>query len=319
MSEVGISAIGAVVPEKILTNSDLEKLVETNDEWIVSRTGIRERHILSKGESLLPLVTEAGKQACDKAKINPTELDFVLSSTLTPDHLCPGQAFEIANQLQAAHAFCFDINAACSGFIYGLATAESLLKTRNIKTGLVTAAEQLTRTVDYSDRSTCVLFGDATAAAVVTNDHPEHLLLHTELGADPTMAYEVTIGGVRNLLEDQKSDYYFKQSGKAIFKFAVSKIKELYNIVPQKVGLKPEQITYVIPHQANIRIIEAAAKEVVSHNTVVLSNIEKYGNTSSASIGLALNQYWDTFKKGDYIMLIGFGGGLAWGAALFEW
>jgi 3-oxoacyl-[acyl-carrier-protein] synthase-3 len=193
-----------------------------------------------------------------------------------------------------------------------------MLKTRNVKYGLVTSGEQLTRTIDYTDRSTCVLFGDATAAAILTNDHPEHLLLHTELGADPTMAYEVTIGGVRNLLDDQRPDFYFKQNGKTVFKFAVSKIKELYDTVPRKVGLKPEQIKYLIPHQANIRIIEAATKDVDS-NTVVISNIERYGNTSSASIGVALNESWGRFNKGDYIMLIGFGGGLSWGAALFKW
>jgi 3-oxoacyl-[acyl-carrier-protein] synthase-3 len=319
MTQVGISGIGAMVPEKILTNSDLEKLVETTDEWIVSRTGIRERHVLNKGEDLAPLVIESGRMACNRANIKPEQLDFVISSTVAPDRICPAQSFEVAHHLQANKAFCFDLNAACSGFLYGLATAESFLKTRDIKVGLVTAGEQLTRTVDYTDRSTCVLFGDATAAAVVTNDHPEHLLLYTELGSDPTMAHEVTIGGVKDLLEDQRASFYFKQNGKTVFKFAVSKIKELYDIVPRKVGLKPEQIKYVIPHQANIRIIEAAAKEVVSNNTTIISNIEHYGNTSSASIGLALNESWDRFKKGDYIILIGFGGGLSWGAALLEW
>ncbi len=319
MSEVGISAIGAAVPQKILTNSDLEKMVETSDEWIVSRTGIRERHILDKGESITPLVVESAKMACQRGNFNPEELDFVISATLTPDRISPAQACEVAHHLQANHAFCFDLNAACSGFIFGLATADSLLKTRNIKYGLVTAGEQLTRTVDYSDRTSCVLFGDASAAALLTNDHPEHLILYTELGSDPTMANEVTIGGVRNLLDDQLSDYYFKQNGKAVFKFAVNKIKELYEIVPQKVGLKPEQIKYLIPHQANIRIIESAAKDIVSNNTVVISNIERYGNTSSASIGVAFHESWDRFQKGDYVMLVGFGGGLSWGAALLQW
>jgi 3-oxoacyl-[acyl-carrier-protein] synthase-3 len=319
MIDVGISAIGATVPEKILTNSDLEKMVETSDEWIVTRTGIRERHILDSGELIAPLVVESGRIACQRANVEPGKLDFIISSTLTPDRISPAQSFEVAQGLQANNAFCFDVNAACSGFLFALATAESFLKTRNVKTGLITAGEQLTRLIDYTDRSSCVLFGDATAAAVVTNDHPEHLVLYTELGSDPTMANEVVIGGVRNLLEDQRQDYYFRQNGKAIFKFAVNKIKEMYDIVPGKVGLKPEQVNYIIPHQANIRIIEAAAKEVVSNNTTIISNIERYGNTSSASIGLAFNESWDRFKKGDYIMLIGFGGGLSWGAALIEW
>jgi len=318
MTEVGISGIGAVVPQKILTNSDLEKMVETSDEWIVSRTGIRERHILDKGEMITPLIVESAQMACQKGNVKPEDLDFVVSATLTPDRISPAQSFDVAHHLQANHAFCFDLNAACSGFIYGLAMAESLLKTRPIKTGLVTAGEQLTRMVDYTDRSSCVLFGDATAAAILTNDHPEHLLLYTELGGDPTMANEVTIGGIRNLLDNQSSEFYFKQNGKAVFKFAVNKIKELYDTVPRKVGLKPEQIKYVIPHQANIRIIEAATKEV-AHNTIVISNIERYGNTSSASVGVAFNESWDRFQKGDYVMLMGFGGGLSWGAALFQW
>ncbi len=318
MTQVGISGIGAAVPKKILTNSDLEKMVETTDEWIVTRTGIRERHILDNDERMAPLVAEAGKIACSNANFDSSKLDFVISSTIAPDRITPAQSYEVARELQANNSFCFDLNAACSGLIYGLAAAESFLKTRNIKTGLVTSGEQLTRLTDYTDRASCVLFGDAASALLVTNDHPEHLLLYTELGADPTLADEVVIGGVKDLTNNT-GDFYFRQNGKVIFKFAANKIKELYETVPQKVGIKPEQIRYILPHQANIRIIDNAAKDVVSQNTEILSNIDRYGNTSSASIGLVLHESRHRFQKGEYILLIGFGGGLSWGAALIEW
>jgi 3-oxoacyl-[acyl-carrier-protein] synthase-3 len=319
MKEIGISSIGAAVPEKLLTNADLEKMVDTTDEWITTRTGIRERHILRPEENIYEIVTKAARMACETIELDPDKLDFIVSSTLTPDRFSPAQACEVARELGANHGFCFDLNAACSGFVFGLAMAESLLKSRNdLSYGLVTAGEQLSRVTDYSDRSSCVLFGDGATAAVVTSDRPQHLLLCTELGSDPSMSQEVVIGGINDLLQDRRSNYYFRQNGKVVFKFAVSKIKELLETVPAKVGIKPEQIKYVIPHQANQRII-AAGKDFSIGDIEFISNIEKYGNTSSASIGLALHENWHRFQKGDYVMLIAFGGGLSWGAALIQW
>lgn len=317
--EIGISGAGFSVPQKVLTNHDLEKMVDTNDEWIVTRTGIRERHIIQPGETITGLTTTAARKACEMANFDSQKLDFVISSTLTPDRISPAQSFEIAKGLNSNQAFCFDMNAACSGLMYGLAAAESFLKTRPIKNGLVTAGEHLTRLVDYTDRNSCVLFGDAAAAIVLTNDHPEHLLLYTELGSDPTLGDEVTIGGVQNLLNGQKEGFYFTQNGKVVFRFAVNIIKQLFDTVPRKVGLKPEQIKYVITHQANNRIIEAAAKDLASEKTEFITNLERYGNTSSASIGVAFVESWNRFRKGDYILMIGFGGGLSWGATLLEW
>lgn len=319
MAEVGIISIGAAVPERILTNTDLEKMVETTDEWILTRTGIRERHIMGPEETLTAMVTQAARNACGRVDRKPQELEFIISSTLTPDRISPAQAFEIARNLQMNHAFCFDLNAACSGFVYALAIAESLLKTRNISTGLVTAGEQLSSLINYKDRSTCILFGDGAAAALVTNDHPEHLILYSELGSDPSMADEVVIGGVRDLINNRRDDFYFRQNGKVVFKFAVGKIKEICERVPQKTGLTIDDIEYIIPHQANMRIVEAVSKEISSEKTQFLYNIAKFGNTSSASIGLVLNDEWSRFKKGDHILLIGFGGGLSWGAVLIEW
>ncbi len=318
MSEVGIRSIGTAVPKKSLTNSELEKMVDTTDEWITVRTGIKERRILGADETIAGLVTDAAKIACERSNVNPKELDFIISSPIAPDRITPAQAYEVANRLGIDRVFCFDLNAACTGFIYGLAAAESFLKTRSIKTGLVTAGEQISKMVDYTDRASCVLFGDGAGAAVVTSDRPEHLILHTELGSFPSQAEDVVIGGVSHLAANNLSEFYFRQNGKTVFKFAVNIIKELYDSVPRKAGLKPEQIRYIIPHQANIRIIEAV-KDVAVGKTEFISNIERYGNTSSVSIPLAMNDHWDRFQKGDYILLVGFGGGLSWGATLLEW
>ncbi len=319
MKTVGISAVSLAFPQKVLTNSDLEKMVDTSDEWITTRTGIKERHILDKDETVYSFVAQAAKEACAQITLDPGRLDFIISSTVTPDRCCPAQACDVGREIGANKGFCFDINAACSGFVFGLTLADSLMKTNdNLKYGLVTAGEQLSRVLDYTDRNSCVLFGDGASAAVVTTENPEHIIIGTELGSDPTMSNEVVIGGINDLLNDKKADYYFKQNGKTVFKFAVSKIKEMFETLPAKVGIKPGQIKYVIPHQANLRIIDAG-KEMVKGEIEFISNIAKYGNTSSASIGMALAENWHRFQKGDYVMLIGFGGGLSWGAALIEW
>jgi len=319
VKQVGICGIGAAAPQKVLTNFDLEKMVDTSDEWIVTRTGIRERRVLEKDEGILGYIVEAAEMARKQSGIAPEHIDFVINSTLSPDRISPAQAFEVARELQANQAFCFDLNAACSGLVYGVAAAESFLKTRDVKYGLVTAGEQVSRFLDYTDRSTCVLFGDGAAALMLTNDNPEHLIIATELGGNPAMSEEVVIGGVRHLLNNQHNDYYFKQNGKTVFRFAVGKIKELYETVPEKAGIRPDQIKYLIPHQANIRIIDAAAKEIVSGGTEVIANVDRYGNTSSASIGLALHEVWGRFNKGDLILLVGFGAGLSWGGVLIQW
>ncbi len=317
--EIGISGVGFAVPQKVLTNQDLEKMVDTSEEWIITRTGIRERHIVQPGETITGFAITAAQMACETANVSSQKLDFVISSTLTPDRISPAQSFEIAKALNCNQAFCFDLNAACSGLMYGIAAAESFLKTRPIKNGLVIAGEHVSRLVDYTDRNSCVLFGDAAAAIALTNDHPEHLILYTELGSDPTLGDEVVIGGVQDLLDGRKNEFYFNQNGKTVFRFAVNIIKQLFDSVPRKAGLKPEQIKYVITHQANNRIIEAAAKELASEKTEFIINLDRFGNTSSASIGVALAESWKRFQKGDYILMVGFGGGLSWGATLLEW
>jgi 3-oxoacyl-[acyl-carrier-protein] synthase-3 len=318
MTDIGIRSIGIGVPEKILTNRDLEQMVDTTDEWIFSRTGIKERHILGPGETLRPLVSGAARTALARGGLAPDQVDFIISSTVMPDRFCPAQSYEIARDLGVDRALAFDLNAACSGFIYGLAVAESFLRTRDITSGLVTAAEQMSTATDYTDRNGCVLFGDAAAAVVVTKDRPEHRILVTELGSTPALCEDVQIGGIKQVLAGDVPGFWFRQNGGTVLKFAVRTIQDLFNRVPRKVGLDPKDIRYVIPHQANARIIDAAAKSI-GGTTEFISVVEKYGNTSSASVGLALHDSWDRFVKGDLILLVAFGGGLSWAAALLEW
>jgi 3-oxoacyl-[acyl-carrier-protein] synthase III len=317
--EVGIKSIGTAVPQKILSNFDLEKMVDTSDEWITTRTGIKERHILRANEKITDFVVEAAQLACHNGNQASEKLDFIISCTVMPDRITPAQSYEVARELKTEKAFCFDLNAACTGFIYGLGVAASLLKTQKIANGIVSGAEQLSRTVDYTNRATCILFGDAASVVLLTNDHPEHLLLYSELGSDPSKSEEVVIGGVSDLLDNRRSDYYFRQNGKAVMRFAVKKMRELFETVPAKAGVKSNQIRYVIPHQANARIIDAVSSEICNGKTEFLLNIERYGNTSAASIGLVLAENWSRFEKGDYILLLGFGGGMSWGATLIQW
>jgi 3-oxoacyl-[acyl-carrier-protein] synthase-3 len=310
--------MGTSVPEKILTNSDLEKMVETSDEWIVTRTGIRERHVLGRDEYLRPHVVRSARTAMERSGVGPDDLDFIISSAVIPDRFCPAQSYVIAHDIGAGRVFCLDLNVACSGFVYGLGLAESLMKSRGLRCGLITASEQMTTVTDYTDRNTCILFGDGASAAIVTTAEPSHRIIYTELGATPEDCEDVVIGGLKDVLNGRKEKLWFRQDGKKVFKFALQKTKELYESVPPKAGLRPEDIKYVIPHQANGRIIEAGAA-AVHGRAEFISVIDRYGNTSAASIGLALHDSWDRFKPGDIIMLLAFGGGLSWGATLLEW
>ncbi len=318
VTKIGIASIGTSVPDKILTNADLEKMVDTSDEWIVSRTGIRERHVLAPDEGLRPHVFRAARTALERAGVEPAGLDFIISSSMIPDRFCPAQSYELAHDLEAKKVFCFDLNVACTGMVYALGLAESLIKSRGLGCGLITASEQMTTVTDYNDRATCVLFGDAASALVVTTAEPFHRIIYTDLGATPELCEEVVIGGLKDVLNDRQAKLWFRQDGKKVFKFALEKTRELYESVPPKAGLRPADVKYVIPHQANGRIIEGGAA-ALRGKAEFISVIDRYGNTSAASIGLALHDSWDRFKPGEIIMLLGFGGGMSWGATLIEW
>ncbi len=311
MKKIGLSAIGTYVPEKVLTNADLEKMVDTTDEWIVTRTGIKERRIASKEMSSSDMAENAARDCMSKKKIKP---DLLISSTSTPEKNCPYQASIVAKRLNLSGLAAFDLNAACSGLVYSITTAFSLLKTNGFKNALITASEKMSSLTDYTDRATCILFGDGASAVMVSSEDCEHEILATELGIDPTGSDMVTMGG-------KGDEYYFRQDGQKVFKFAVTKVSEIIEKLKKKIGLKNNDEFYIIPHQANKRIYETVSKKNKIPMDHIILNIEKYGNTSSASIGLALEEAWRTerFKKGDYLMLIGFGGGLSWAGAAIRW
>lgn len=318
MKDIGIKSVGMYVPERRLTNADLEKMVATNDEWITSRTGISERR-LAEGMTTSAMALGAAKEAIDAAGISEEEYAFVIGSTATAEHACPTLAARVAQGLGFTQAFCFDMNAACSGLVYALAMGESLLKTGGGKAGLIAAGEKMSTLVDYSDRTSCVLFGDGAAALTLSSEPPYHRILETVLGADPSGADLVRMGGSEQ--HGTGVDRYFQQEGRAVFRFAVTKLKELIPLMLERLNLTVEDRFFVIPHQANLRMIENVAEEMKIPIEKFVMNIQNYGNTSSASIGLAFAEAVkeERFRPGDKLLLIGFGGGLTWGAMAMEW
>ena len=311
MKKVGLVAIGSYVPENVLTNYDLEQMVETTDEWIYSRTGIKERRIAPEGVHPSDLAIKA---AADCLARTPYRPQLLIASTSSAEKTCPNQASIIGQRLNLTQVAAFDLNAACSGLVYALAVAWSLMRTEGYDHALVTAGEKITRFVDYQDRATCILFGDAGAALLLSTAQPEHELLAVELGADPSGADLVVMGGPGD-------QFYFRQDGKSVFKFAVEKMGELIDRLKARLGVEENEPYYVIPHQANRRILEAVARNKGIPPERMICNIAQYGNTSSASIGLALKEAWEEqrFQKGDLLFLIGFGGGLSWAAAALRW
>lgn len=311
MKKVGLLATGSYAPEKKLTNRDLEKMVDTTDEWITSRTGIKERRIAGD-EWTSDMAVKAARNCLEKLDVRP---DLLISSTATPEKRCPYQASIVANRLNLTNLGAFDLNAACSGLIYGLTVAKNMMQVgdsyRHI---LVTASEKMTMFTDYTDRASCVLFGDGASALMLSTEQPEHEILATELGLDATGSDYVVMGG-------EGEDFYFRQDGRKVFKFAVTILSKLIDQLAFKSGATKNDDFYIIPHQANYRMLESVAREKGIPMERFICNIDRYGNTSSASIGLALHEAAEAgrFKKGDLILLIGFGGGLSWAGAAIRW
>lgn len=310
MKKIGLVSVGAYLPEEKLTNMDLEKMVDTTDEWITTRTGIQERRI-AKNMLCSDMAVRAAQDCLADSLPRP---DLLISSTGTNEYKFPYQASTVANRLGLIGIPAFDLNAACSGLIYSMAVARSMMETGEMTTALLTASERMSYFLDYQDRASCILFGDGASALLLSSDQPEHEILSIELGTDATGSDCIIMGG-------PEKDFYFRQSGKQVFKFAVQKMGELIDSLKKKVELKEGERFFILPHQANKRMMESVAKDkkIPLENFVI--NIEKYGNTSSASIGLALKEAWEKklFQKGDYLFLIGFGGGLSWGAAAIRW
>jgi len=308
--KIGLVSVGAYLPDAKITNTDLEKMVNTTDEWITTRTGIRERRI-AKNILSSEMAAFAAKDCLKETPLRP---DLLISSTGTNEYKFPYQASTVANRLGLNGLPAFDLNAACSGLVYSLAVAKSMIESGYGTTALLTASERMSYFVDYNDRASCILFGDGASSLLISSEEPEHEILTINLGTDATGSDYIVMGGPEN-------DFYFRQEGKQVFKFAIKKISELIDLLKEKSGYKAGERFFILPHQANKRMMESVAKEKGIPVDHFILNIDKCGNTSSASIGLALKEAWDeqTFKQGDYLFLIGFGGGLSWGAAAIRW
>ncbi len=319
---------GMYAPDHIVTNDDLAKIVDTNDAWIRSRTGIRERHIVDKAdESTSTLAARAARAALQKAGIPATALDMIILSTSSPDHLFPATACIVQDAIGATNAGAYDLSAACSGFVYGMAMAHGLIVSGQADTVMVIGAETLSRLVDWSDRNTCVLFGDGAGAVIMQASEEPGGFLASVLGADGSGANLLTLpaGGSRlpaSVETVRRGDHYIKMDGKAVFRFATRVMADATRKVVEKAGLTLDDVDWIVPHQANVRIIESSVvKQLKFPKERVYINLDRYGNTSTASIPIALTEAVEEgrIQPGDHIVLVGFGAGLTWAAALVQW
>lgn len=323
---VRIVGTGSYVPEKILTNFDLEKIVDTSDEWIMTRSGIRERHIASEDEAASDLGVKAALKAIKDAGIEPSDVDLIITATITPDMLFPATACLIERELGLKNIIAFDINAACTGFIYGVSIAELFLKSDACKTALVVGTEALSKIINWKDRQTCVLLGDGAGAAVLRKEEGKRGILASYLSADGNYSNLLFMpgGGTRNpaTIDTIKQDlHYFTMSGNETFKVAIPKLYESAMEGLKRCGMTVDDVTLFIPHQANIRIIQAVAKKLGVPMEKMFVNIDKYGNTSAATIPIALDEAKRAgrLKEGDIIEFIGFGAGFTWGSCVVRW
>lgn len=323
---VGITGIGMAVPEKVLTNADLEKIVNTTDDWIVTRTGIRERRIVGPGETTSTLALSAARKAMAMAGVNPDDIDLIMVGTVTPDMIFPSTACLIQEALGCRRAAALDISAACPGFIYGLGLASQPVATGMYNTVLVIGAETLSRITDYKDRNTCVLFGDAAGAAILQPVSEGRGLLASVLGSEGAGADHLYLagGGSKHPASHETVDaglHYLRMNGKEVFKFAVRVMNESTLRVLEKAGLSLDDLSLLIPHQANIRIIESAVDRLGLPWDRVMVNLDRYGNTSTATIPVAMCEALEQgrIRDGDLLVLVSFGAGLVWGATALRW
>jgi len=320
-----ITGWGAYVPEQVLSNQDLERMVDTSDEWIVTRTGIRERRIASPAETTLQMATIAARRAVAIAGIDPRQLDLVVFATVTPDLLMPATASLLQAELGATRAGAFDLAAACSGFVYGLTVGAQFIATGAADAVLVVGADALTRWVDFTDRSTCVLFGDGAGAVVLQATTAEEGVLSSALGSDGTGAMHLYLDGFRELLSANGSlpskRPYMRMQGSEVFRFSVRVMGEAAIEAIARAGLRLDDIDLLIPHQANLRIIDAAAKRLGLPAEKVWVNLDRYGNTSAASVPICLAEAADAgaLRPGMNLVLVAFGAGLSWAASVVRW
>src|SRR6266513_4358726 len=321
-----ITGVGSYVPAKILTNAELEKMVDTSDEWITSRTGIKERRLAAKTEFTSDLAAHAAQRAMKKAGVTPEQIDLIIVATITPDMLFPSTACLVQRSIGAHRAAAVDLEAACSGFIYGLEIAQQFIMSRTYDTVLVIGAEKLSSIVDWEDRNTCVLFGDGAGAAVLRNRPNAHGLLTAVMGADGKRAglLHMPGGGSRCPATAESvsaRQHFLRMEGKETFKYAVQAMLSGATEVLQRCEIDITKIKCVIPHQANRRIIDAVGERLGAKSDQLFINLDRYGNTSAASVAIALDEavHSGRIHRGDLILLVVFGAGLTWGAAVIEW
>lgn len=326
MIHARITGTGSYVPKKVLTNHDLTKMVDTTDEWIFERTGIKERHICERGQSTSDLAYEASMRALKAAGIGPQDLDVIIVGTLTPDSAMPSLGCVLQAKLHAAKAAAFDVYAACSGFLYGLSIADAFIRSGMHQTILVVGAEALSRYTDWTDRTTCVLWGDGAGAAVVQRHAGKRGIQSTHLHSDGSYGDLLHIpggGAAHPATHDtvERRQHYIKMKGNETFKIAVRALEDVVQEALDHNKVRPEDIDLLVPHQANLRIIQAMAKRLNMPMEKVVLTIHKYGNTSAASIPMALDEAVrdGRIKENDLILLEAFGGGLTWASALVRW
>lgn len=318
-----IKITGAFVPEKIVKNEELTKLVDTSDEWIQTRTGVGQRHI-SEGDNTSDIAAKAAVDILKKGNIDPLSIELIIVATVSSDYSTPSTACLVQAHIGAKNAIAFDVTAACSGFVYGVSVADKFIKTGVYRNAIVIGAEVLSKITDWSDRTTCVLFGDGAAGAYLERTE-EGGILCEDIGSDGTRgasltaSYKVAANAFNTI--EKKAPSCIAMDGRAIFDFATRQIPKSIKLLLEKCGVKPEEINHVVPHQANSRIIDIVSRKVSIPMDKFYLNMYHYGNTSSASIPIALNEMNEKgmLQKGDKIILVGFGGGLTWGCILLEW
>ena len=323
--KAAITAVGGYVPDTILSNKDLEKMVDTNDAWITSRTGIKERRILKEpGKATSYLAIQAANDLISKKNLDTSTIDLVIVATITPDIHVAATAAYVASTIGAVNAFAYDLNAACSGFLYGMSTAASHISSGRYKKILLIGADKMSSIVDYTDRDTCIIFGDGGGAVLFepsTNDYGWEDEYFRSNGTE-RMSLRIKAGGsLHPTTKDSfaQGDHNIYQDGKAVFKYAVSEMANAAEEIMKRNALDGNTIDYLVPHQANKRIVDATSKRLDLNQEKVLMNIERYGNTTAATLPLLLNDYESKFKEGDKLIFAAFGGGFTWGAAHLTW
>ncbi|MDH4128206.1 MAG: ketoacyl-ACP synthase III [Spirochaetota bacterium] len=322
---VRISGIGIAIPEHIITNDDLSKIIDTNDEWITTRTGIRERHVVSGDEGATSLSAKAAKEAIEYAGLTPPDIDIIICATSIPDNLYPSTACEVQGQIGAKNAIAFNVVAACSGFVYAMKIVHAFITNGTYKRALIIGADIHSRAIDWTDRSTCILFGDAAGAMVLEKSEGENEIYNINLYSDGTKSGDLylPVNGKNSPLvkaNTEKKQFVF-MNGKEIYKFSVRIIPDAILKTLKEIDLDINKLDYLIPHQANIRIIEALAEKLNLRDEQLIANLQMFGNTSSASIPVALyNAIKDKkVKVPSNIAMVGFGSGLTWGVAVVKW